>query len=117
MKNKICEVCGQKTDVYTGVHKKHPFVDGRNYGAVCFTCYFVPKTTDQKYDKDGSLEEEVSLPYSCQHLQTARDLHDQGASDTLRYAQACVEAVKGVCKGVRPPKKPTKRPEASWNVC
>lgn len=116
MSKKNCHICGQKADVYTTVHKKLPFVDGRNYDIVCFTCFFVPKTSEQKYKKDGSLEEELEIPYSCSHLNSPRDLFDQGTSDSLRQAKVCVEAVERVCKGVRPPKKPTRRPGASWNV-
>lgn len=117
MKTKVCEVCGQKADIYTGVHKKEPFVDGRNYSVVCFTCHFVPKTLNQKYDSDGSVLEEEELPYSPNILCTPKELHEQGAADSLRQAKASVEAVQRLCKGVRPPKKPQKRPRASWNVC
>lgn len=117
MPKKICDVCGQKTDVYTGAHRKAPFVDGKNYAAVCFTCYFVPKTTEQEYGKDGGLVEERGVPYSPLNLNAARDLLDQGAADTLSYAQKCVEAVSRACRGVRPQKKPAGPPEPSWNVC
>jgi hypothetical protein len=114
---KTCQICGQKTDIYTSVHKKSPFVDGRNYDCVCFTCFFVPKVAEQKYRKDGSLDEESPLPYSCSNLNSPKDLHGQGSAETLRQAKACVEAVERACRGVRPPKKPMNRPEASWNVC
>lgn len=116
MKSIVCEVCGQKTDIYTGVHKKFPFVDGRNYSLVCFTCYFVPKIKEQKYTSEGSVLEDLNLPYSPQNLCTAGELHELGASDTLKQAKTSVEAVQKACKGVRSPKKPTVRPEASWNV-
>lgn len=117
MKNKVCEVCGQKTDIYTGAHKKSPFVDGKNYAVVCFTCFFVPKISHQKYRADGSLEEEAELPYSCQNLMSAKEVFDQGAADSLGSARKSVEAVSEACRGVRPPKKTQKRPEPSWNVC
>lgn len=116
MKNKTCEICGQKADIYTGVHKKSPFVNGKNYAVVCFTCFFVPKTVEQKYRADGALEEEVELPYSCQHLLSPKEVHEQGASDSLAGAKKSVEAVVNACRGVRPPKKPQKRPSPSWNV-
>lgn len=117
MKGKTCEVCGQRTDIYTGIHKKEPFVDGKNYAVVCFTCYFVPKTLAQRYDKEGSVLEEEELPYSPDNLCTPRELQDQGAADSPRQAKTSVEAVQRLCKGVRKPKKPPKRPRASWNVC
>ena len=117
MAKKICQVCGQKIDIYTSVHKKAPFVDGRNYETVCFTCFFVPKVLDQKYNKDGSVKEQTEVPYSCSSLSSARELYEQGSADSLRQAKACVEAVEKSCKGVSPPKKPIRRPEPSWNVC
>lgn len=117
MKNKTCDICGQKTDIYTGVHKKSPFVDGKNYAVVCFTCFFVPKTLEQKYKHDGSLEEETEIPYSCQHLMSPKDMHEQGAADSLGYAKKSVAAVSEACRGIKPPKKPQKRPSPSWNVC
>lgn len=123
MSKKTCEICGQKTDVYTGVHKKAPFVNGKNYGVVCFTCFFVPKVLEQRYSKDGGVAEEIELPYGCQSMMSAKELHEQGASDTLKYAKMCVEAVQKACQGVRPPrggKAPKglqRRPEPSWNVC
>lgn len=123
MSKKTCDICGQKTDIYTSVHKKAPFVDGKNYGTVCFTCFFVPKTVEQKYLKDGGLEEELELPYSCQNMMSAKDLHEQGASDSLKYARICVEAVQKACQGLKPPagskntKSLQRRPEPSWNVC
>lgn len=116
MSKKTCQICGQKTDIYTSVHKKSPFVDGRNYETVCFTCFFVPKVSEQRYRKDGSLDEESEIPYSCASLISPRELHEQGGADSLRQAKACVEAVEKACRGVRPPKKPIRRPEASWNV-
>lgn len=123
MSKKVCDICGQRTDIYTSVHKKTPFVDGKNYSVVCFTCFFVPKVAEQRYAKDGSLEEEIDVPYGCQSMMSAKELHDQGASDTLKYAKACVEAVQRACQGVKAPKAskgpktPQRRPEPSWNVC
>lgn len=116
MSKKTCQICDQKTDIYTSVHKKNPFINGRNYDVVCFPCFFVPKISTQTYKKDGSLDEDSELPYSCASLTTPHELHDQGSSDSLRQAKACVEAVGKACKGVRPPKRPIRRPEASWSV-
>lgn len=113
---KNCPVCGQKMDVYTTAHKNHPFVNDKIYPALCFTCYFVPKTEDQKYSPDGSISENTDLPYSHKNLHTAKELHDMGASETLSQAKKCVQAVAEACRGVKEGKKPKTRPKASWNV-
>lgn len=103
-------------DLWTGAHKNSPFVDKKNYLAMCFTCFFVPKILEQRYSKDGGVEEEVHLPYSCESLCTPKELLDSGAADSSKQAKASVEGVKAACRGVRPDKKPAKRPEPSWNI-
>ena len=113
---KRCSICQQKADLYTTVHKKEPFVDGRNYEFVCFTCYFVPKILEQKYAPDGSVAEDIELPYSCEHLCSPKELCDSGAADSVRYAKTCVEAVQKVCSKSLKSKGVRKRPKASWNL-
>jgi hypothetical protein len=116
---KKCQICGQKADVYTTTHKKEPFVDGRNYDIVCFTCCFVPKVLEQKYSADGFVSEEIALPYSCENLYSPREIYNSGSSDSIRQAKVCFEAVSKVClkalKG-KSSKSPRSRPKASWNV-
>lgn len=102
--------------MYTAVHRKEPFADGRLYDCVCFTCYLVPKTCEQKYRPDGLIEEDVELPYSCEKLHTARELHDSGASDNIRQAKTCVDAVVSLCSKSLKSKGPRKRPKAQWNI-
>lgn len=113
---KKCSICGQKADVFTQSHRKEPFVDGRNYECVCFTCYFVPKTLEQKYANDGSVSEETHLEYSCENLCGAVELHHSGASDTLRHAKICVESVTRLCSRAKGAKIEKKRPAPSWNI-
>ena len=116
MKKTTCPLCNQKMDIFTTVHRKVPFVDNKTYPVICFTCYFAPKVGEQKYNKDGSVSEDIELPYSCENIHTPKELVDSGAADSMRQAKASVEAVTTACHGVRPPKKPVKRPPASWNV-
>jgi hypothetical protein len=113
---KRCSICQQKADLYTKVHRKEPFADGRLYDCVCFTCYFVPKTVEQKYDEQGSVAEEVDLGYSCENLCEPKELADSGMADSLRQARASVEAVRSVCSKSLKIKKPRKRPETSWSL-
>jgi len=113
---KKCPICDQKMDIYTTAHKNSPFVDEKTYPAICFTCYFVPKTEEQKYDSEGSVSEQSELPYSHKNLHTAKELYDMGSAETLSQAKKCVQAVAEACKGVREGKRPKTRPKASWNV-
>lgn len=114
---KTCSVCGQKTDIYTTAHKNNPFVDNKIYPIVCFTCYFVPKIQEQKYDSEGLVLEETELPYCCDNLSTANELRAQGACDSIKYAKNCVEAVSKACRSAKKDKKPKTRPKAAWNIC
>jgi thiol-disulfide isomerase/thioredoxin len=70
----------------------------------------------KKYNKDGSVAEDSSLPYSCENLNSAKELYESGAADSARQAKASLEAVQNLCRGVKPDKKPKTRPLASWNV-
>jgi hypothetical protein len=112
---KKCQICDQKADLYTSVHKKEPFADGRLYDLVCFTCYFVPKTVDQKYTPEGYVAEDLELPYSCENLHTPKELHGAGTSDSAKHAGVCVEAVRSICQKALKSKDPRKRPKALWN--
>jgi hypothetical protein len=99
MKSKIiCSLCGQRTDVYTVVHKSKPFVDGKNYQKLCFTCFFVPKTLNQTYNSRGLIKEQIELPYSCENLHTPKEIYAEGSSDTLKQAKKSVESVIESCK-------------------
>lgn len=93
-------------------------MNNQTYELVCFTCYFVPKTIEQKYNSQGLVIEEKELPYSVDNLSTPQELYRDGASDTLKQAKISVEAVKNACKKLKKPlKNPLSRPKASWNIC
>jgi len=113
---KKCDICEQKTDIYTTAHKNMPFIDGKMYSLVCFTCYFVPKVLEQKYDKDQLIIEEIVLPYCCDNTHTAKELCEQGSAETIKKAKICLDAVKKVCSKMNKIKKIIHRPIASWNV-
>jgi len=114
---KKCSICEQKMDMYTTSHKNLPFVDGRLYPAVCFTCFFIPKIMNQTYDEKGNIFEEVELDYSCSNLNTAEEVYNQGAAETLNQAKKSLESVKKVCESAIGSKKQKSRPIASWNMC
>lgn len=113
---KRCPICDQKMDVWTAAHKNQPFVDNKMYPAICFTCYHVPKTKEQKYKKDGSVEEDVEIPYCYENLYSAKELYESGSADNIRQAKICLEAVQKLCSRIKSDKKPKIRPLASWNV-
>ncbi len=113
---KLCSICGQKLDVYTSIHKAHPFIDGKFYPFVCFTCFFVPKIEDQKYNKLGDLSEIIELQYCCENINKPEDLYKQGAADSLKMAKICVESVKKICASKKINKKPIFRPKPDWSI-
>jgi hypothetical protein len=103
-------------DVYTTTHKKNFFVNKKYYDFLCFTCFFVPKIEFQKYNKDGTIAEEVQLSYSCENLCEPEELYKQGTAETLKQARISVESVKRVCKGINSSKKDIFRPKPVWNI-
>lgn len=115
-KNKIkCSLCEQYTDIYTTIHKTKPFVDGKLYQKICFTCFFVPKTLEQKYDSKGLIKEEIELPYSCDNLNTPKEIYNQGSAETLKQAKKSFESVQSLCRLCKK-NKDIKRPIPDWNI-
>lgn len=111
-----CDICNQKTNIYTKVHKTIPFVDGRNYDKVCFGCFNVPRTSEQTYKKDGSIKDHTDLDYSPNYLHSGRELTDEGCCDTLKEAKRCVEAVKKLCTKTKKSTKLQGKPKPEWII-
>lgn len=109
-----CPICDQKSDLFVSSHKDKPFVDNKTYPRICFTCYCVPKITEQKYDKNGLLKEEIQLEYSIENLHSAKELFDQGSAETMSQAKKSVEAVKNL--KVAKSKKPLKLTKPKMEV-
>lgn len=115
MKNKVyCSLCEQSTDVYTTSYKNHPFVNGKNYPILCFTCCFVPKTLEQAYNSKGLIKEEIVIPYSCESLNSPKEVYNQGSSESLKQAKKSVESVEKACKSCK--KKNIKKINPDWRV-
>ena len=89
-----CPICNQKMDLAVVSHKSKPFVDNKTYDKICFTCYSVPKTVEQKYFKDGTIKEDKQLEYCIDNIHSAQELMDQGSADNLNQARNSVNAVK-----------------------
>ena len=39
----ICQICGSDPTGIVRIFESHPFIDGRTYDLICFTCSCVPK--------------------------------------------------------------------------
>lgn len=83
--------------------RKVPFVDGKTYPKMCFTCWRVPKDEIQTYNEDDSIKEVKGPFFDHKHLHTAKELHEDGMAETLKQARASVKAVREACKGMRKP--------------
>lgn len=112
----VCDICKQKTDIYTKVHKSIPFVDGRNYEKVCFGCFNVPRTIKQTYSSDGCLKDHDELDYSPNSLHSAKELTNEGCCDTLKEAKICLEAVSKLCSKAKKSVKLKGKPKPDWIV-
>ena len=100
-KSDLCPLCGQFMDLYCTGNRHTPFVDGKTYNKICFTCYHVPKTVRQVYDDKDELIEEIELPYSHKHLHTAKELFDIGPAETMVQARRSVASVRSAIKAVK----------------
>jgi len=83
--------------------RKTPFIDGKTYAKMCFTCFNVPEQEIQKYDDDGNIEEVLGPFYDHKHIRKATDMVEWGICDNLKEARACIKAVKEKCKGMKKP--------------
>lgn len=115
-KNIVCNICGETVDIYTNVHSKNKFIDYKFYDKVCFTCYFVPKIVDQKYNKDGTLFEEIDLEYCCENLTEPKELFSNGSAETIREAKKSYESVLNLCNKIKKNKTKLVRPKADWRM-
>lgn len=71
-----------------------PFVDGKCYPKICFTCYHVPKTVEQIYNEDGTVKEDKELLFSHRNLHTIKEMIEYQMAETPQQARDSVRAVK-----------------------
>lgn len=95
-KKNPCPICGQHMDICVTSHKNKPFIDNKFYSKMCFTCYSVPKISEQKYDDNGYIKEEVELEYNHKNLNTAEQLMHSGSADSFEQAKKCVRSVRSL---------------------
>lgn len=96
--SKDCPVCGELMDFMVVSHKNHPFVDGKCYPAICFSCYQVPKVYCYEFDKKGNIISSEGPFYNYLHLHTPEELLEIGSADSLCQAKKSVDGVTKACK-------------------
>jgi len=89
-----CPICGQYMDFFAITYKNDPYIDGQTYRRMCFGCAHVPKEYVQKCDAKGNLLDQLGPFYTYKRLHGAKELHDEGATETFYKAQQCVRSVK-----------------------
>lgn len=87
-------------DVKVTSCRKTPFIDGKCYPKMCFTCWWVPIEEIQTYGPDGSIIDTKGPFFDHKHLMKAEDMVDQQICDKLRVAKISVKAVKALYKGM-----------------
>jgi hypothetical protein len=96
LKVEFCPICSQKMDLCVTSHKNKPFIDNKFYTKMCFTCYNVPKISEQKYDENGYIKEELELEYCKKNLYKPEELLHEGSADSIQYAKKCYRSVKNL---------------------
>ena len=76
MKDNIvdCQVCGGFPIAVVKLFANRPFIDGRNYELICFTCTNVPKQWE--YTKDGEINHWGY--HDPSKLKTAKEMMEDG---------------------------------------
>ena len=102
-KSDMCPLCGDYMDLIVKSCRHKPFIDGKTYPKICFSCWQVPKAEVQTYNDDDSIKNITGPFYDHLHLHTAKELYEEGAANTLKQARNSVRAVKAACRGLRKP--------------
>lgn len=90
-----CRVCGAEPIAIVRCFAHEPFIDGRNYELICFTCANVPKT----YQILPNGDYEFWGYQDPEKLKTVREMTEDGFTE--REAQVSIKAIQ---KLVRNPK-------------
>lgn len=90
-----CPICGQFIEVIVRYHSEEPFVDGRYYDLICFTCASIPKTWE--YGPDGEIVWYGTK--SPDRLATVEDMVSDGWGK--QEAERSIKAVRKLLKNPR----------------
>lgn len=88
-----CHICGQHMDFCVTSFNHQPFIDGKRYKRICFTCAQVPQDYVQTYLNDNIVEQQGPF-FDWKHLCTPEELVKMGAAETLEEANRSVKAVR-----------------------
>lgn len=90
-----CQICGIEPQAIVRSFNSHPFVDGRNYDLICWTCACIPK-----YWYYNDQEEIIYLDNpDPDHLRTAQEMMEDG------WSKADAEySLKAIQKKLKSPK-------------
>ena len=87
-----CPICGNYIDVVVRYYALEPFIDGRNYDKICYTCANVPKTWE--YDQSGEIV--VYDHISPNRLRTVEEMMEEGWDK--KEANDSIKAIKKLLK-------------------
>lgn len=92
MDDYLCPICKQPIEAIVRYFSEDPFIDGRTYSEICFTCANVPKTWE--YDENG--EAIFFEGRRADKLCTPEDLMADGWD--RKEAEISIKAVKKLLK-------------------
>lgn len=95
-----CPICNQYMDLIVTSHRTKPFIDGNLYPRMCFGCYHTPAEYVTIYDKNDNIQDTIGPTYSHRQLNTAEELFQNGATNSLKEAETCVKSVKKCIKAI-----------------
>lgn len=89
----FCPICGELIEVVVTAYKRIPFINGKNYEEICFTCDSVPKM--HSFDE---LKNELIVynNFDKNRLNTLEEMISDGF--TKKESQISIKAVKRICK-------------------
>jgi len=90
-----CQVCGVELQAFVRSFDSHPFIDGRTYSVICWTCACVPKY----WYIDGNDQVVILDNPDPDHLYTLQEMLDDGWSRTNAE-----RSLKAIQKRLKSPK-------------
>ena len=100
----FCPICGNEIEIIVRGYVEDPFIDGKTYNEMCFTCSSVPKMW--KYDE----ETEELIVYS-EFSQTRLHTIDEMVSDGFEKEESrqSIRAVRAAIKKSKTTRKAKKK--------
>lgn len=92
-----CGVCGLSPECLVRVHHRIPFIDGKCYDMMCFTCYSVPKKWEYDEKTNRVICYSNSSPY---YLHSVQEMIEDGW--TKSEAEFAIKAVKKLLINIPP---------------